>query len=174
MKIPPCLLLLLAPALLSAASLPLVPQLPLADLKSFFHGEPAMPPKSPAPKVTATVSTADGVAVDKPVEDFLRALAAAIKARDGQRMLPRLSDQFEIPNLPEGLKAPAMFAQGIDRTPGPTALVVLSVESREKLRVAKVEFHYAAIAKTKTFSFDADGKLLTSDLFAVKLQTQGE
>ncbi len=174
MKIPPCLLLIFAPALLSAAPLSLVAQLPLADLKSFFHGEPAMPPKSPAPKVSATVSTAEGVATDKPAEDFLRALATAIKARDGQSMLPRLADKFEIPNLPDGLKSPAIFAQGIDRTPGPTALVVLAIEARGATRVAKVEVRYAAVAKTKSFTFDADSKLLTSDLFAVKLQTQGE
>ena len=144
-----------------------------ADLKSFFHGEPEQPPKAPPPKTTATVATADGVTPDKQIEDFFRAFADAVKAREGDRMLPRLSDKYTIADLPEGHKAPDFFVQAVDRTPGPEAIIIQSVEPKGPVRVAKVEIHYPDKVKVKTFQFDAEGRLLASDLFMLKRVEHG-
>ena len=161
----PALLLLLpvaVPAAVSSARF-------TADLKSFIHGETVAPAtKAPPPRVTAAVSTAAGVTVDAPVEDFFRALAGALKARDGAQMLPRLSDQFTMADLPEGHQAPEFFVMGVNKIPGPTGMVIQSVEARGAARLAKVELRYPNNAKVKTFKFDAAGKLLGSDLFTLK------
>src|SRR3954463_2486981 len=101
-----------------------------ADLKTFFHGEPAAPPKAPPPKVTATVSSADGAAADKQVEDFFRAFAAAVKARDGTPMRARLSEKFAMADAPEGHPPADFFVMGVERTPGPEAIVIQSVETK--------------------------------------------
>jgi hypothetical protein len=174
MKFLPVVLLLLAPV--AAQAIPILPplaRLPLADLQTFFHGEPAAPPKARQPKATPNVATAPGVAADRQIEDFLRAFANAIKAREGSPMLPRLADNFSMGEMPEGLKAPAMFVMGIEHISAPTDLVVVSLEKKDATRVAKIEFRYPSQTKTKSLIFDADGKLLTTDLFAVKLQPHG-
>lgn len=158
-------------ATVSPARVPLAQQ--TADLKSFFHGEPEQPPKAPPPKTTATVSTADGVTPDRQIEDFFRAFAGAVKVREGNRMLPRLSEGYTIADLPEGHKAPDFFVQAVDRTPGPEAIIIQSVEPKGPVRVAKVEIHYPAKIKVKTFKFDAEGRLLASDLFTLKRVEHG-
>jgi hypothetical protein len=54
------------------------------------------------------------------VETFLRALADAIKARDGKPMVARLADAYAIDGL-EGRAKPAdLFVQAVERMPGPT------------------------------------------------------
>ena len=156
--------LLLVSAACAAATVSAAPLL-FADLKSFFHGEPAQPPKAPPPKVTATVTTADGVTPDKQVEDFFRAFAGAVKARDGAPMLPRLSDKYTIADLPEDRKASDFFVMGVEQTPGPEAITIQSVELKGAVRIVKAEIRYAAKTVVKTFQFDATGKLLASDLF---------
>lgn len=172
MRIPAVALLAFAPALLPGAPfLSAVAPLPLADLKSFFHGEQAAPPKAPRPKATAIVSTAAGVPVDPQIVDFLRAFAVAIQAREGKQMLPRLAEGLDLGNLPHGLNAADLFVLGIDRMAGPTSLVIVAVEKKDTTRVAKVELHYPNQTKAKTLNFAADGKLLSTDLFAVKTQT---
>lgn len=145
----------------------------IADLKSFFHGEPTPQPKLPPPAVTAAVSTIPGVTPDQQVEDFFRAFAEALKAREGNRMMARLADSYTIADLPDDHKASDFFVQGVDRTPGPTAIVIQSIETKGKTREVKAEFRYPAKAKVKTFQFDADGKLLASDLFVLKRVEHG-
>jgi hypothetical protein len=167
----PVLFLLLATAV--SAAVPSARQ--VADLKSFIHGETVAPAtKAPPPKVTAVVSTAPGVTVDGPVEDFLRALAEAVKAREGARMLPRLADRFTIADLPEGHKASEFFVMGVNKIPGPTEMVVLSVETKGPARLAKVELRYPGNTKVKAFKFDDAGKLLGSDLFRLKRVNAGD
>jgi hypothetical protein len=158
-------------AAVSAAHLPSARQ--VADLKSFFHGEPAQPPKAPPPKVTATVAFAAGVTPDPQVEDFFRAFAAAVKARDGASMLPRLSDRYTIADLPEDHKASDFFVMGIERIPGPEAITLQSVEWKDTVRTVKAEIRYAAKTAVKTFRFDAAGKLIASDLFVLKRVEHG-
>lgn len=172
MKTSLCASLFFVAAACSAVTVPAAPLL-LADLKSFFHGEPAVQPKAPPPAVTATVATAAGVTPDQQVEDFLRAFAAAIKARDGAPMRARLAEGYTVPDLPEGLKAADLFVMGIERTPGPEALTIQSIESKGAVRTAKVEIRYATKTVVKTLRFDASGKLLASDLFKMTVQEHG-
>ncbi len=168
---------ILAPLLLLSAAVPAAvvsaAHRQVADLKSFFHGDAAAQPKAAPPAVTATVATAPGVTADPQVEDFLRAFAAAIKARDGAPMTARLSPQYSVPDLPEGFKASDIFVMGIERTPGPEAFTIQSVELKGTVRTAKVEIRYATKTVVKTLRFDAAGKLLASDLFKMTVQEHG-
>ncbi len=142
-----------------------------ADLRSFFHGEPAAPPKAAPPKQLAAVSTAPGVTADAQIESFLRALADALKAREGEPMLARLSDRFSIDDLPDGIKPGKLFVQAVASTPSPTDIVVRSVEKQGNVRNARVELRFGPDkVKQKTFRFDADGKLLWTDWFQIKVQ----
>lgn len=158
-------------AVVSAASL--APARQTADLKSFFHGEPVAPPKAPPPKVTATVATAEGVTPDQQVEDFFRAFAAAVKAREGAPMVARLADKYTIADLPEGGKAADFFVMGVERTPGPEAITIQSIELKGAVRTVKAEIRYSTKVAVKTFRFDAAGRLLASDLFTLKRAEHG-
>ena len=144
------------------------------DWRSLLHGEPAAPPKAPPPKELAQVSLASGMARDAEVEAFLRALADALKARDGRPMVARLSDKYAIDSLPDGSKAPEVFVQAVERIPGPTEIVIQGIERTGGTRVVTTEFRYGtAPAKAKTFRFDATGRLAWSDLFNVSVQRHG-
>lgn len=151
-----------------------LPRLQVADLRSFFHGEPPPPPKAPPPKVLATVSTDAGVAVQPQVEAFFRTLAEAVKARDGKPMLARLSAKYSVDDLPRDLKPGDFFQQAMERIAGPSAIVIKSVEQQGSVRVVGAEFRYdTPPAKLKSFRFDAEGKLLWSDLFRLQTQSHG-
>jgi hypothetical protein len=145
-----------------------------ADWREWLHGTPAPPPKAPPPQQLATVSAASEAARDPQVESFLRALADAIKARDGQPMVPRLSDAYAIDGL-EGRAKPAdLFVQAVERVPGPTEIVVESVEREANTVTARAEFRYAsAEAKKRTFRFDRTGRLVWSDFFTLKVERHG-
>lgn len=149
-------------------------RLMMADLRSFFHGEPAPPPKAPPPKQLATISVAPGATTDPQVEAFLRALANAIKARDGAPMLSQLSPQYAIDDLPSDKKPGEFFQQAVARIPGPAEIVIVSIEKRDATRIAKTEFRYGdGNVKSKTFRFDAATKLVWSDLFVLKTRRVG-
>ncbi len=142
-----------------------------ADLRSFFHGEPAAPPKAPPPKQLAVVSSAAGVAADPQIESFFRSLADALKARDSKPALARLSERFSIDDLPDGFKPARLFAQAVETTAGPTEIVIKAVEKQNNIRSAKVELRYeAGKTKEKVFRFDAAGLLLWTDWFQIKVQ----
>ncbi len=144
------------------------------DLRSFLHGNPPALPKAPPPKQLATVSSGPDVVADAQIENFMRAFADAIKARDGKPLLARLSDKYAIDDLPEGRKAGDFLLQAIDSMPGATEIIIKSVERKSDMRIAKVEFKYNADnIKLKTFRFDVAGKLLWSDLFVLKRQVHG-
>jgi hypothetical protein len=144
------------------------------DLRSFFHGDPPAPPKAPPPKRLATVSSASDIVADPQTENFIRAFAEAVMARDGKPLLARLSDKYVIDDLPEGMKAADMFLQAIDTVLGATDIIIKSVDRKNDMRIAKVEFKFSANnIKLKTFRFDAAGKLLWSDLFVLKRQIPG-
>ena len=101
-------------------------------------------------------------------------LADAIKAREGKSMLARLSDKYVIDDLPEDRKAGDLLLQAIDTIPGATDIIIKSVERKNDMRIAKVEFkYYADNIKLRIFRFDAAGKLLWSDLFVLMRQGQG-
>lgn len=150
------------------------PSWQVADLKSWLHGEPAPPAKAAPPAQRAVVSRAAGLAEEPAIEDFLRALAAALMARDGRAMAPRLSSRYTVDDLPSGAKASDFFAQAVDQMPGPREMVLMSVAAESGLRVARVEFHHSNDrVSTRTFRFDVDGRLVSSDLFRLKRQGFG-
>ncbi|MBI3716463.1 MAG: hypothetical protein HY255_10760 [Betaproteobacteria bacterium] len=145
-----------------------------ADLRSFFHGEPAPPPKAPPPKQLAAVRTAPGVEADPQIESFFRALADALKARDGKAMQPRLAERYAIDDLPDGFKPSTYFAQAIDAIASPSEIVVSSIVREKTECVAVVELHYGTDpVKKKIFRFDAGGKLVWTDWFRVQVQRGG-
>lgn len=144
-----------------------------ADLKSWLHGSgPAPQPKAAPPAQLAVVSHANGVAADAQVDAFLRTLAAAIKARDGDAMRPLLSERYAVADLPAGAKPADFFVQAVERMPGPLEMVVQAIVVEAGTRVVKVELRLSNDRQSsKTFRFDAAGRLLASDLF--RLQVQG-
>jgi hypothetical protein len=137
----------------------------LADLRSFFHGEPPFV-KAPPPKQLAVVSNAAGTQSDAQVESFMRTLASAIMARDGSMIVPRLSERYAIDGMPDDRKASEFMVRAIGKMPGPARIVIVSVERAGDVRTARVEFHNdAGKVNVKTFRFDGSGNLLSSDLF---------
>lgn len=159
---------------IAASSAIYSPTLQVADLRSFFHGDPPAKPKAPAPKQLAVVSTTQGITADTQIESFLRALADAIKARDGKPMSPRLSEKYAIDDLPSDRKAGDFFLQAIEQIAGPSEIVITSIESKNNMRTAKIDFRYGPEKiKPKIFQFDAAGKLLWSDLFKLQSQRAG-
>ena len=88
-------------------------------------------------------------------------------------MLACLSDKYAIDDLPEDRKAADLFLQAIDTILSAREIIIKSVERKNDMRIAKVEFRYNADnIKLKTFRFDATGKLLWSDMFVLKRQLQ--
>jgi hypothetical protein len=143
----------------------------MADWKSWLHGAPPPAVKSAPPKQLAAVSSAAGAASDPQVESFMRLFAAAIMARDGAAIAPRLSERYAIEEMPDDAKAADLMAQAIEQMAGPTQIVVLSVEKDGESRVAKVEMRYdRGKSGVNTFRFDARGNLLASDLFRLRVE----
>jgi hypothetical protein len=155
------------PVVILAAALLASPA--FADWKSFIHGEPPPFVKAPPPKQLAAVSTLPGVQPDPQVESFMRVLADAVMAREGSMILPRLSERYAVDGAPGDAKAADFMVQAIGKMPGPERIVIRSVEASGGTRIAKTEFHFGLDnVKVKTFRFDADGKLLESDLFSLR------
>lgn len=152
-----------------AALILLAPPPAEADLRRFFHGDPAPVTKAPPPKQLATVSTAPDAKADPQVESFLRAFASALMARDGAALLPRLSPRYSVDGAPEDTKASDFLLQAVAKIPGPERIVVRSVEANGPVRTARTDFHYDGGRVTpRTFHFDASGNLLASDLFRLQ------
>jgi hypothetical protein len=140
-----------------------------ADWKSFIHGEPPPFVKAPPPKQLAAVSTVPGVPPDPQIESFMRALADAVMAREGSLILPRLSERYAVDGAPDDAKASDFMVQAIGKMPGPERIVIRSIEASGGARIAKAEFHFGPEnVKLMTFRFDANGKLLESDLFSLR------
>ena len=141
----------------------------LADWKSFFHGDPPPRVKAPPPVARALVSSLPGTPPDPQVESFLRAFADALMVRDGTMLLPRVSPKYAVDDMPDDARASDFLLQAIEKMRGPTQIVIRSVQAQGGVRTARVEFRYGAEqSRLKTFRFDAEGKLLGSDLFTLK------
>ena len=70
--------------------------------------------------------------------------------------------------MPDDAKASDFMIQAIAKMPGPTQIVIRSVEARGGVRIAKADFHYGPDkVNLKTFRFDASGNLLSCDLFSL-------
>ena len=95
-------------------------------------------------------------------------------ARDGRPMLARLSAQYRIDGVPEDQKASDFFMQAIERIPSPTEIIIKSINAKNGTRTAHVEMRYGAdLVRQKTFHFDAQTKLLASDLFRLAARAHG-
>lgn len=155
---------------LAAAALP--PPAAAIDWRGLVHGNAAAPPKSPPPAQRARLMRAEGVQADAMVEAFLNDFADALMARDGQRMLPRLSKKYVIAGLPASEDPRVVFVQAIERVPGPSEMEIKAVsQEKEGDRLATVEFRYAgAPAKSRRIRLDAEGRLVASDLFNIRVE----
>jgi len=162
---------LLIPTLAVTAGIVLASRPVLADITDWFaalHGAAPRGTKAPPPPTLAVVSTAPGVPADPQVESFLKALAAAVKARDGALLAPRLSTRYAVDGLPPGAKPADAMAQALEQMRGPEQIVVESVAHADGLRTVKARFRYGASPDSiKTLVLDANGDLLASDLFHV-------
>src|SRR5947209_3877485 len=112
------------------------------DWRSWLHGDPPVQPKAAPPKTIARVSVAADPS-DPRIEAFLRALAQAIKDRDARAVRPLLSRRYAIYDLPDGADPASVFDQAVGQMPGPVEIVLTSIEAREGIRIAHVEFRYA-------------------------------
>ena len=75
-----------------------------------------------------------------------------------------------LPSVLANAPIPGMWfmVQAIGKMPGPTQIVIRSVEANGAVRIAKAEFHYLPErVSVRTFRFDANGNLLSCDLFSL-------
>jgi hypothetical protein len=142
-----------------------------ADLKTWLHGAPPAPTPGPPDAKAAAVSFAPSVPPDKQILDFMNAFAEAMRIHDGKALKPLLSNSYSIEGLPEEHSAADFFMQAMVKVKAPDELVIVSVERQAEMRVVKVEFRSAERpTKERTFTFDANGKLLSADFFSLKRQ----
>ena len=145
-----------------------------ADLKSWLHGPRPSPTPGPADAKAATVSFAPNVTADKAILDFMQAFAEAMRVHDGKPLKPRLSERYTIEDLPDEHDAVDFFMQAMVKIKAPDEIVVTAVEREGDVRVAKMEFRSGERGtKERTFKFDQNGKLLSADFFALKMQHGG-
>lgn len=146
-----------------------------ADLKTWLHGAPPPPPTPGPPDAkAATVAFAPNVSPDKQVLEFMQAFAEAMRVHDGKSLKPRLSDRYEIEDLPEGHNAVDFFMQAMVKVRAPEEIVITAIEREGEARLTKMEFRSAERGtKERTFKFDLNGKLLSADFFTLKRQHGG-
>jgi hypothetical protein len=142
-----------------------------ADLKSWLHGTPPAPTPGPPDAKAATVSFAANATPDKQVLDFIQTFAEAMRIHDGKSLKPLLSDRYAIEDLPEERSAADFFMQAMVIVKAPEEIVVTAIEREGGVRTAKMEFRSTERGtKERTFKFDANGKLLSANFFALKRQ----
>jgi hypothetical protein len=142
-----------------------------ADLKTWLHGAPPAPSPGPPDAKAAVVSFAPNVADDKQILDFLKAFAEAMRVHDGKSLKPMLADAYTIDGLPDEHNPVDFFMQAMVIVKAPDEIVVTGIERDGERRAAKLEFRSTERGtKQRTFKFDANGKLLSADFFALKRQ----
>lgn len=146
-----------------------------ADLKTWLHGAPPPPPAPGPPDAkAATIAFAANVSPDKQILEFMQAFAEALRVHDGRSLKPRLSERYEIEDLPDGHNAVDFFMQAMVKVKAPEEIVITAIEREGAARVAKMEFRSAERGtKERTFKFDPEGKLLSADFFTLKRQHGG-
>lgn len=146
-----------------------------ADLKTWLHGAPPPPPTPGPPDAkAATIAFAPNVSPDKQILEFMQAFAEAMRVHDGKSLKPRLSNRYEIEDLPDGHSAIDFFMQAMVKVRAPEEIVIMAIEREGEARLARMEFRSAERGtKERTFKFDADGKLLRADFFNLKRQHGG-
>jgi len=146
-----------------------------ADLKTWLHGAPPPPPTPGPPDAKAAIVVfAPNVAPDKQVLEFMQAFAEAMRVHDGKALQPRLSDRYEIEDLPDGHNAIDFFMQAMVKVRAPEEIVLTAIERAGEARLARMEFRSTERGtKERTFKFDPNGKLLSADFFTLKRQHGG-
>lgn len=146
-----------------------------ADLKIWLHGAPPPPPTPGPPDAkAATIAFAATIAPDKQILEFMQAFAEAMRIHDGKELKARLSDRYEIEDLPDGHNAIDFFMQAMVKVRAPEEIVITAIEREGEARAAKMEFRSAERGtKVRTFKFDPSGKLLSADFFTLKRQHGG-
>ncbi|HYJ05124.1 MAG TPA: hypothetical protein VEX43_08320 [Chthoniobacterales bacterium] len=146
-----------------------------ADLKTWLHGAPPPPPTPGPPDAkAATIAFGANVSPDKQILEFMLAFAEAMRIHDGKSLKSRLSDRYEIEELPDGHNAVDFFLQAIVKVRAPEEIVITAIERESEARVVKMEFRSAERGtKERTFKFDPNGKLLSADFFTLKRQHGG-
>ncbi len=149
-------------------------QMAASSLAELFHGKPATQRKALPPRQRAVIAWDASSTRDAAVEAFLNAYADALMARDAKGLEPLVSRQYTVEGLPDGVAPLGVLRQAIEQMPGPTRIQVQSVTAGAAGRVARAEFRYErGEPKVRNIRFDDKGKLLASDLFAIKLQAHG-
>jgi len=142
-----------------------------ADLKTWLHGAPPAPTPGPPDPKPAAVSFTPNVTVDKQILDFLKAFAEGLRVHDGKSLKPFLAESYSIDGLPEEHNPVDFFMQAMVKVKAPDEMVVTAIEREGETRVAKMEFRSTERGtKERTFKFDANGKLLSADFFALRHQ----
>ena len=142
-----------------------------ADLKTWLHGAPPASTSGPPDPKAAAVSFAANVTPDQQIFDFMKAFAEAMRIHDGKLLKPLLSDAYSIDGVPEEHNAIDFFMQAMVKVKAPDEMIIIGLERAGETRVAKMEFRSVERGtKERTFKFDAEGKLLSSDFFTLKRQ----
>jgi hypothetical protein len=146
-----------------------------ADLKTWLHGAPPpAPTPGPPDAKAAAVVFAPNVSPDKQILEFMQAFAEAMRIHDGKSLKPRLSDRYEIEDLPDGHNAVDFFLQAMVKVRAPEEIFITAIEREGETRLARMEFRSAERGtKERTFKFDPNGKLLSADFFTLKRQHGG-
>jgi hypothetical protein len=142
-----------------------------ADWKTWLHGTGAAATPGPPDATAATVSFAPEIGPDKQVQDFLLAFAEAMRVHNGAELKPRISGKFTVPEMPAEHNAIDFFMQAMVKIKAPNEMIVTAIEPEGDGRSVKVDFRSDnRPLKTRTFRFDADGKLLSADFFSLQRQ----
>ncbi|MBL8512453.1 MAG: hypothetical protein JNJ55_00560 [Betaproteobacteria bacterium] len=152
-----------------------VTQVALNSLRDLFHGKPEAQKKALPPKQKAVISWAASVARDAKVDAFLDAFASALMVRDAKGLEPLVASNYSIDGLPGKVSPLSVLRQAIEQSPGPTTIEIRSVTAARDGITATAEFRYEKQeSKLRTLKLDGAGRLVWSDLFAVKVKTHDE
>lgn len=147
----------------------------LNSLRDLFHGKPEAQRKALPPKQKAVITWASGVMREPKVDVFLEAFASSLMARDAKDLEPLVATNYAIEGLPGSVKPVTVLRQAIEQSPGPTAIDVKTVVTSREGITASAEFRYEKLdPKVRTIKLDSMGKLVWSDLFAIKVKAHDE
>jgi hypothetical protein len=140
-----------------------------AGLKEWLHGTQPSATPGPPDATAAAVSFAPGIPEQKPIKDFMLAFAEALRVHDGTALKSRVSDKFTVDGAPDGSSPVDFLMQAIIKARSNSEIVITSIEPAGDASVATVEFRATdRPAKTKTFRFDSEGKLVGTDFFTLQ------
>lgn len=139
-------------------------------LKEFLHGKPATAKKALPPKRRAVIVWEASTPKDTGIDGFLNAFADALMARDATALEPLISKQYRVEGLPKEVEPRSVLRQAIEQLPGPAQILVQSVSTAGTEKIALTDILDArGETKQRRFRFDAFGKLISTDLFSIRV-----